>query len=281
MAWSMINSTFLANRTTAGTSLTSGAVTNTVEAGNAHIIAIALDNTGTSDGDNGEVTSVTDSTGANTYNKLGEFTNANGSAGAGATASLWYSILASQLTSGAGTVTCNFSSRTAVAMMGWEASFTAGGVISVAGTLRKLANDAADPGSMTVGGLSSREYLWIRVIASESNDITALTVSGGFTTMNLSRANTGTDGTSMIVRGEYIIATATTQTSDPTLYSKDHASLFIALQEDPASTGQPAGRRLGRLPFRPVDLGRKTQGGVWAVPSVSVARLPGVARLAA
>lgn len=280
MAWSMINSTFLANRTTAGTSLTSAAVGNTVEVGNAHLILIALDNSGTGDGDNSEVTSVTDSA-SNTYTKLGEFTNGNGSAGAGATVSLWYSILTSQLTSGAGTVTANFSSRTAVAMMGWEASFTAGGVISVAGTLQTLANDAADPGSMTVGGLSSREYLWIRVIASESNDITALTVSGGFTTMNLSRANTGTDGTSMIVRGEYIIATATTQTSDPTLYSKDHASLFIALQEDPAATGQPAMRRLGRMPFRPVEIGRKGQGGVWFAPAPAVARLPGVARLAA
>lgn len=234
MAWSLVNNTFLANRTTAGTSLTSAAVTNTVEVGNAHLILIALDNSGTGDGDNGEVTSVTDSAG-NTYTKLGEFTNGNGSAGAGATASLWYSILTSQLTSGAGTVTANFSSRTAVAMMGWEATLTSPGQITVAGSLQTLANDAADPGSMTVGSLPSREYLWLRVIASESNDITGLTVSAGFTTMNLSRANTGTSNTSMIVRGEYIIATGTTKTSDPTLYSADHASLFIALQEDPLS----------------------------------------------
>lgn len=231
MAWAVVNSTFLANRTTAGTSLTSGAVTNTVEAGHAHIIGIALDNSGTGDGDNSEVTSVTDSAG-NTYTKIGETTNGNGSAGAGATISAWYSIVTSQLTSGVHTVTANFSSRTAVAMFGWETTLTNPGIITLAGSLQTLANDAADPGSMSVSGLASREYLAIRLIASESNDITAMTVTGGFTTMNLSRANTGTSSTSMIVRGEYKIATATSFTSDPTLYSADHASLFFVLQED-------------------------------------------------
>lgn len=73
---------------------------------------------------------------------------------------------------------------------------------------------------------------------------------------------------------EYVLfrtADFASTTSDP----------YIDVVYTPAASGQPTSRRLGRLPFRPVDLGRKTQGGIWAVPSPSVARLPGVARLAA
>lgn len=51
--------------------------------------------------------------------------------------------------------------------------------------------------------------------------------------------------------------------------------------ETDTATGHPTMRRLGRAPFRPVEIGRKSQGGVWAVRFPSIARLPGVARLAA
>lgn len=239
MAWGAVGGAGLFQDTSAGTSIT-GTVTATIEAGNVALVVVAIDNLGTSDGDNSEVTSVTDSAG-NTYQKLGEFTNANGSAGAGATVSVWASVLATQLVSTVGTVTANFSgSVTASAMIVHEFTVTAGAELTVAGTVQTLANDAADPGSMSLSGLTSREYLYVRCIASESNSTAVITTSASFTTLSRSVANTGTSATSMGARGEFRINTSTGETSDPTLFSADHASVFLAIIEAvPAGLAQP------------------------------------------
>ncbi len=238
MAFGAVGGAGLFQDTSAGTSIT-GTVTATIEAGNVALVVVALDNLGSSDGDNSEVTSVVDSSGVNVYTKLAEWTNANGSAGAGATVSLWYSILTNQLTSTVGTVTANFSgSPTASAMIVHEFTIGAGNVIQVAGST-SLSNDAADPGSMTLSSLPVVEYLFVRGIASESNNTATITTSGSYTSLGRTVANTGTSSTSIGARGEFRILTSSSSTSDPTLFSADHANVFVALIEAAPATPIP------------------------------------------
>src|SRR5688500_2378022 len=95
-----------------------------LEAGNVGILVVSADNTSPIDGDNGEVTGVSDPGGA--WSKLGEFTNSNAVAGAGVTCSVWMRRPASTLASGS-TVTVTFdSNRTDKCCTAWEFSAAAG-----------------------------------------------------------------------------------------------------------------------------------------------------------
>lgn len=273
MAFGYVGGAGTANSNSSGTTLAL-TVSATIEAGNLALVLIAKDNFGTTDADHSEVSSVTDSAG-NTYAKMLEFTNGNGSAGAGATNSIWASVLASQLSSGVGVITATFANAiTCKAMLCHEFTVGAGSTLSVAGSTSN-ARDATSPGSLTVSGLASGEYLWVRGIASESDNFTGLTVTSGYATLGLAAAIGGSSALSMASRGEYRILTATSSTSNPSLFNADHACVMVAIQEIAAVAGHPAMRRLGRQPFRPVEIGRKSPGGVWAV-QYGVARLPGV-----
>lgn len=236
MAFASVGSLGSVGDTSAGTSiaLTTSA---TAEAGNLVVVAVAKDNAATADAQTSEVTSITDSAGGNTWTKLGEYCNSEGAANAGATVSLWASILANQIGSG-GTITANFSdSRTASAISAWEFTIGAGSTISVS-SLQVLANDLADPGSMTISGLSNVERLYFRATALERN--TGIwTVTASYTAIAIGLANTGTSGTSMEVGGEFRILTGTGDTSDPTWASADNASVYVAILETAAATGKP------------------------------------------
>lgn len=279
MAWASAGQCLLAFDVSAGTSIV-GTCGSTIQVGNVGVALVAKDNAASSDGTgHNEVTSVTDSQG-NTWAKAGEFVNANGAANAGATIAIFYCVVATELGIGVDTITANFSdSRLASAMIVWEYTVTSGAVVAVAGS-NTLANDAADPGSVAVSGLSSREYLFIRAIASESSAATLLTNTSLWFTLNRIVADTGVSSSSMGCRGEYRILTGTGATSDPTLFAADHASLIVALTED-VPAGQPAARRMGRQPFRPVEIGRKSPGGVWMAPAPAVAQMPSALRCAA
>jgi hypothetical protein len=227
---------------TAGTSITDSAVNNTAEAGNLVVCIVASDNIGTAAGDNNDHTSITDSTGSNTWTQAREFTNA-GAAAAAATVSVWYSTLAAELTVTTASITANFNgSPTASALSCWE--FTKGtGTVTLATGGQEVADDGADPSSLTISGLTSREHLFIRGVASEA-DSPGFTQTGSYSAFN-ARGTTGGGGASnMHVGGEFIIATATGHTSDPTVASADHASVFIALWvNDGAAPPTPTPRR--------------------------------------
>lgn len=111
--------------------------------------------------------------------------------------------------------------------------------------------------------------------------------SGTYYSLSLDPAGINVSGTSSytLASSRDIAGTAPGGNEYVLFRTADYASTtsdpYLDITYTPAASGQPAMRRLGRMPFRPVDLGRKSQGGVWAVPSPSVARLPGVARLAA
>jgi hypothetical protein len=89
--------------------LTTSAV---AEAANVVVLVVAVDNNATVDGDEGAVSSVTDSAGGNTWTKAREFCNSQAALQAGATISVWFSKLTNQIASG-GTITANFTNNTA------------------------------------------------------------------------------------------------------------------------------------------------------------------------
>lgn len=236
MAWASVGTLGTATSTSAGATLSLTAAAD-AEVGNVVLLIIAKDNAASADGNTSEVTGVADDAG-NTWAKLREFCNAQGGAAAGATVSIWYSVVVNGITGG-DIIEATFSgSITSKAMIGWEFTVSASAVITVEGSA-DLANDAADPGSMAISSLASREYLFVRGIATESNDATLITVTSSYTTFGRTVANTGTSATSMGIRGEFRILTGTGDTSDPTLFSADHASTYIALKEAvPPAGGQ-------------------------------------------
>lgn len=195
---------------------------------------VALDNTSTTDAQTSEVSSVTDSAGT-TYSKVGEFCNGQGAAGAGATISVWKSIHATGL-NGSQSITANLAnSVTAKCIMAFRFGTSATNV-QLAGSLQTLANCGVDPGSMTVSGLPSKEYLFVRAIAGETNSTTSLTVTSNYGDFSNGQTSGGASNTNMAVRGEYRILTGTSSTSDPTWTAADHASVFFALDEAASGT---------------------------------------------
>lgn len=224
---------------TSASSSVAATVNATLAVGRLVVAIVAKDNIQTTDGDPSEVTSVAD-TRSNVWTKAREFCNGQGGVAAGADVAIYYTVVTTQIEV-ADAVTANLSANVqSKAISLWYYSLAAGSLVSVAGGA-DLANDGADPGNITVGGLASAEYLWVRAIATESNSTTALTVTAGFTVMTQAVANTGTSATSMGVRGEFIIATATTKSSDPTLFgSTDMASTMVAFSEVPAQSITPA-----------------------------------------
>jgi hypothetical protein len=233
--WARVGTFAVGNETTQDSQIVF-TTTATLEAGNVGVCVIAHDETGTgtTDGDNGQLTSVTDSAG-NTWEKGMEFCNMQTSVVRnGACASIWYTRARFQLTSG-GTVTVDFLGTPAKAGTCDEFTITVNGSVSLAPGSNGLANDGADPGSMTDATGLSAPYLFVRGTACESN-VTTYTADadyvgfGGSTTT--STANTGTAATSMGARGESRIATeATSAASDPTHAAADCASAMLALRD--------------------------------------------------
>jgi hypothetical protein len=227
----------------AGTSISTG-INATVEVGNLAVCVVASDNIGTSGADNNDHTTVEDTFGGNTWTQAREFTNA-AAAGAGATVSVWWSVVATQLTLGGGTLTANFSgSPSASNIVCWE--FTKGtGTVTLATGGQDEQVDGGDAGSMTISGLTSREYLFVRGIAVEA-DRPGFSANTASYTAIIGIGTTGGGGASnMQALGEFIIATATGHTSDPTVgASADNASVFVALWvNDGAAPPTPTPRR--------------------------------------
>ena len=232
MAWANLNtlgSTSDKTANQASTTITMGLAA--VEAGNVIVLIIAVDNNATTDTDEGAVTSITD-TQLNTYSKAKEFTNGQGSAQAGATCSIWYSLITTTIPQTTGVITVNFNnstSRDASAISTREFSIGAGNVVTVEAS-NTLANDAADPGSLDTT-TSNAAFLRIRGIASETNDTTALTVTTNWTAMTGANTSGNPTASNMGVRGEFRISTGTTDASDPGYVTADHASCYVALKE--------------------------------------------------
>lgn len=222
--------------------ITTGA---TAPVGSLVVVCIGVDNVATTDGDHGEVTSVVDSAG-NLYLKAGEHTNAQGAAGGGSTVAVWQSVLAAQLSSG-GTITvtlgANVGARSAIA--GYWTIGKAG--VAVAGLVTQ-ATDGADPATLTLADLPSREYLCIGAGSYEgpygSDSYAADGAFSAIADAGSGAFGIGTTGgeavTNQSVGAGYRILTGTGASYDATIASnRDSAGLLVALYEVDVAVIQP------------------------------------------
>lgn len=222
---------------TASTSVTSG-TGGAFAAGTVIMVFVATDNTATANGQTSEVSSVTDTKG-NTYTKIIEFCNSQAAAGAGATVSVWYSKITIAVTT-TDTYTANFAnSVTAKAISVNYFTVSAGATISVVSSAT-LANNALDPGAMSITGLVSGEYLFVRAVALERPSTGTWTVTTGYTAINTGATTGGGAATNMEINGEIRIFTGTGDTSDPTATAVDSASVYFALKEQVSVTTNKA-----------------------------------------
>ena len=224
MAFASVGTLGTGSSSSGGTSV---AITTsaTAEAGNLVVLIVALDNHSTSDQQTTEISSISDS-GSNTWTKAGEYCNGQGAANAGATVSVWFSKLTTQIASG-GTITATLAnSKTYKCLTAWE--FTVGsGTIQTAGTLQVEAVDSGDTGSMAISGLTSKEYLFVRGVASEEGSIQMFTPTASHTEFTEVDA-----ADNMAATGEFRILTGTGDTSNPLQNSTfDNVSVFFALEE--------------------------------------------------
>jgi hypothetical protein len=202
------------------------------------VCIVAVDNVASADGETSEI-AVADPNvdlSGNIWEKLGEFCNSQGGANSGATVAIWC-LKANNNTIYSAAATPD-ASVAAKASGSWRFNVGAGKKLAlVAGSLQTLANDGADPGSMTISGLPSKEYLFVRAIAGETNSTTALTGTASYTVIPGNQTSGGGAASNMAVRGEFRILTGTGDTSNPTWVNSDAASLYLALEEvdDPAA----------------------------------------------
>ncbi len=215
---------------TSTTTIVTTTATNALAIGDTAIIVAASDNTSTTNGDNSEVSGVTDSVG-NTWTKLAEYTNGQGSAAAGTTVSVWMTYATVALPIG-GSVTVTYgSARIDKTTSIWK--FTSNRKLQQSTTsVFNTVNAGNGFGSNAFSGLSSKQRLYFMGGAKEANSTTALTVSTNFTTITPQRSRN--NAAAQMVRGEFRVNTSTGETSNPTLaVSGDTVSVFVALEETP------------------------------------------------
>ena len=236
-AWGDVGALSGANSTSTGTTL-AWSPSATLNAGNVGICLVVFDNTTSADSQVANESSAFSDSAGNTWTKLGEFINAQGGAGAGVGTAIWATKATTQVTTG-DTITATFAnSIVSKAVNCREFTITSGKEFSLAATSVLASDGVTDPPSIAISGLSSAARLWLRTMAAESDSLASHTPTSGYTGTGLATADAGPAGDSVTSRAEFIIATATGHTSDPTWTTgaADMAALFIALDEvDPAT----------------------------------------------
>ena len=225
--------------------------TASLAVGNVGVCAFASDNVGTSGGDNDDHIGVSDSVG-NSWTQRGERTNA-GNANASVTVSIW-TTEAEFVLDGTDTITFTMVSDVInKAAICHEFTVGASNVVSVVGAIASDEADNTDVPSLASTTVASAEYLFFRAIGFEGDaDTTGLTAtsSPAFTGCNLTGTDGGGEAGNAGVTCEWIIATATTQTSAPAFEGDatvDNASVFPNLKEDTAPVGNTRAIIIGMI----------------------------------
>ena len=208
--------------------------TNTLSAGQYAILILSTDNLSTVDGQTNNHVSVS---GTNmTFTKLGEYTNSpTGAAADGACCSVWLGVASGTVgTSSTWTVTLSGAVTDRISTA-WKFTASNLGATYISGFTNYASqevNGANGFGSSTLNPGTSKSRLWVRGMAKEANTTTALTVTAGYTAITANRSRNSS--LAIYGTGEFIIATATTQTSNPTLaVNGDTASVMVVLEESP------------------------------------------------
>lgn len=207
----------------------------TASSTNAIIILVAMNNIDTVDGQGSTAAKITDTKG-NYWRKIGEYTNTVGGVAAdGATISAWLAILSVDLLT-SDTITISFTTLvTAKAVSALKFNATnPNNLRLVPSSLQTLSNDNSDAGSMSISGLTSKEYFFVRAIASETDTATVSSNTSSWSAgLALSSGTGGAKQGHMCLNSEYLVSTATGATSDPTMtdVTSDRASLLFAIEE--------------------------------------------------
>lgn len=222
----------IANRSfTAGGSSWSTTTAVATLSGDLLFAVISCDNTQTTDGESSTVVSI--DIGGQALSKFNEYTNGEGAAGAGIACSFWYFQNSAAL-SGGTSVTVTFDASLAAngAVLRVQA-FTMDNTTTLTknGVAFLVVDASTDPGDLSISGLASSAYLFIRASCFEG---TALTASNTTNWTNLTSGNNNTVG----VIWEFHINTATGDTSDnlTNFNVGDSASIMLALSEGTAAT---------------------------------------------
>lgn len=231
MAWGLGTGTYTSgtNKTAATTIVMT--IIPTANARDVLIASIAMDNLQAVDAEDGtDIVSVTDTQG-NTWVRAKTFTNSQGAAAGGATVGIYYSILTTALTS-ADTITVTFNGSVtakAVHVSRWTISGNQIKVVDKA----VAADDAADPQSLSISGLDSREYLFYHVIASEGPGTDAMTASTNYVQAFKAGTSGGSVATNMTVHKEQRVFTGTGDSVDVSsdTADRDCAQAYVALME--------------------------------------------------
>ena len=202
--------------------------TTTIEVDEIGVLVFSSDNTSLTDGDNGEVASVTDP--REHLDEVGEFTHSpTGVAGDGVTVAVDHAATA-QLLVGSPSPSRSRRARRQ-GCVGYVFTFAPGGTLAVStAPIATTAVNSFGFGPATFSGLALLNRLWFRAGAKEVNSTSLLGPTPNFTWIGGGRSQNATQA--VIVRGEFYINTSTGETSDPTgAGSGDSAALFFPFKE--------------------------------------------------
>lgn len=208
-----------------------------LNAGNVGICIAAVDNDGdgtdTNDFAGGNVDAAN-----NTYFVGGENEVDPGSAQAGAAVEIIWTKATSNLIAGATMAFDLAAAKGSKAESCYQFTVPVGSTITMMGGLQAGATledsiAGTDVGPLTISGLPLGEYLFIRAWATENDTAESPTYTVGWSSFTAAGTTGSTNNTNMQITGEWIIATVTSATSDPTttIAAMDRASAMIALQQ--------------------------------------------------
>lgn len=248
MAWSAIGHYGSAQNKTSGTTLQLFQPAAAIAAGSVIVVAIAVDNQQTTDGVSTLVSSVVGSA-SGTFTKALEYTNGEGAPNAGVTCAVYYRYVTGTITAGADTITVTLSTAK-IAKCAHSYIFSNTGstchVAAVSGSVSDV-----DPDLMTLDGLPSREYLFLRVVATERGNF-GFGASANYTVILQNTTTAPGDETDVAIGGEYRIFTSTTDSTNPTTGTPQSASVYVAFMDSPgnvttAVTGVSSGGSVGAV----------------------------------
>lgn len=175
--------------------------------------------------------------------------------------SLYYCRVQTALASG-DTITMTGSNLTAKAMSAERFTCDASKRIARNQESATLTTLAADPGAISVGSMTSQEYLMLHALGAEAPSTDAYTWDADYTQIAAAGTTGGAADTNITILGGYRIATLTGDNVDVTsdTANRDYNQILIALCEVPAYTG---------FPHTPIldDFNRANEaildGGIW------------------
>jgi hypothetical protein len=248
-----------ASANTANSATLSMTTANAATTGQLVVVCIACDNNGTTDADHSEIASV--SINGETGVKAVEYTNGQGSAQAGATASIWYKVLAGDMAAGS-TITATFTTSTTNgdnnAMKARAFTVASGKTVSVEAINGNATDGTAASPTALSATTANIECLRVCAIAAEGSAATvnSITLANQFRATSSVWSPWWTSGSSfaqgtgtiMCVMAESNISTGTALNSQvrTSLGSVDWACAYVAFKATAsAATTAPPGHPIG------------------------------------